>query len=148
MAKKSNICASVEGKKVSFHTRQFYSKTPVIHEILNIKVYPFKLGINGYAEIDMPLEVDSHAVYETSLLETGDCVQGGSIDGWATKPIKPPEKGAATGTHSATFGVLKGHAYAHVESPHKDHLESSDIQARHPEIVQIINPIYNTDDDN
>lgn len=143
MAKKSNICSSVEGSNLSFNTRQFFAKSPVFHEILKKKVYPFKLGINGYVEIEMPLEdSEQTVVYTTSLTEKGDSIQGGSIDGWSTKPIKPPTKGAATGTHSASFGSLKGHSYAHVESSHRDHLQSADIQARHPEIPLIINPVY------
>ncbi len=142
MAKKSNICASIEGNKISFNTRQFYSKPPYIDPILGVRVYPFKLGINGYAEISSPLDNEAEAAFASSMLKQGDCVQGGSVDGWATKPIKSPEKGVATGAHSAVFGDLKGHAYAHVESPHRDHLQSPDIMARHPEIPQIINPIY------
>lgn len=135
MAKKSNICASIEGKKISFNTRQFYSKTPIFHELLGIKVYPFKLGINGYAKIESPLEDKTKAIFTSSMLEDGDCIQGGSVDGWTTKPIKQPEKGTATGTHSASFGDIKGHA--HVESPHRDHLESPDIMARHPEYPKL-----------
>ncbi len=143
MAKRSNICSSVEGNNLSFNTRQFYSRPPIVEEILKIKVYRFKLGINGYVEIKTPLEdPEKTAVYTTSLIEKGDSIQGGSIDGWSTKPIKPPAKGAATGTHSASLGSLKGHSYAHVESPHRDHLQSTDIQARHPEIIEVTNPIY------
>ncbi|MFZ2170649.1 MAG: hypothetical protein WAW61_13560, partial [Methylococcaceae bacterium] len=120
MSKKSNICSSVEGNKLCFNTRQFYSGPPTINEI-GKKVYPFKLGINGYVEIETPLENPKQtAVYKTSLIEKGDSVQGGSIDGWTTKPIKPPTVGAATGTHSAAAGSFKGHAYAHVQSPHRD----------------------------
>jgi hypothetical protein len=143
MAKKSNICSAVEGDKLIFNTRQFYSRPPIIHDKLKKRVYPFKLGINGYVEIATPLENPSQtAVYQTSLIEKGDSIQGGVIDGWSTKPIKLPTVGAATGTHSASFGSLKGHSYAHVESAHRDHLQSSDIQARHPQLIEIINPIY------
>ncbi|SJM91155.1 hypothetical protein CRENPOLYSF2_2080005 [Crenothrix polyspora] len=146
MAKKSNICSSVEGNNLSFNTRQFFSKPPIFNEILKKRVYPFKLGINGYVEIETPIEdPEKTAVYTTSLTEKGDSIQGGSIDGWSTRPIKPPTKGAATGTHSASFGSLKGHSYAHVESPHRDHLQSADIQARHPQVIEIINPIYGFD---
>lgn len=145
MVKKSSICSSVEGEKLSFNTRQFYSKTPVINGTLGVKVYPFKLGINGYVEIESPLETPSNAVYSTSLTSVGDAVQGGSIDGWSTKPIKAPSKGPATGTHSAVFGSLRGHSYAHVESSHRDHLQSKDIQARNPEIVAVLNPLYIAD---
>ncbi|GEM_PF-805141 len=148
MVQKSNICSSVEGEKLSFNTRQFYSKPPVINELLKKKVYPFKLGINGYVEIETPLgNPKETAVYETSLTAQGDAVQGGSVEGWATKPIKAPEVKIATGTHSAQFGSLKGHSYAHVESPHRDHLLSIDIQNRHPQIVEIINPVYKKDSD-
>ena len=143
MTKKSNICSSVEGKSLSFNTRQFYPKPPVFNEILKKKVYPFKLGINGYVEIKTPLEdTESTAVYITSLTEEGDSVQGGSVDGWSTKPIKAPNVKKATGTHSASFGSLKGHSYAHVESPHRDHAQSPDIQARHPKIIEVINKAY------
>jgi hypothetical protein len=143
MAKRSNICSSVEGNNLSFNTRQFYSRPPFIEEILKKRVYPFKLGINGYVEIETPFEdPEKTAIYKTSLIEKGDSIQGGSIDGWTTKPIKSPTKRAATGTHSASFGSLKGHSYAHVESSHRDHLQSTDIQARHPEIIEVINPIY------
>lgn len=143
MTKKSNICSSVEGSSLSFNTRQFYPKPPVFNEILKKRVYPFKLGINGYVEIKTPFEEPVEtAVFETSLTKEGDSVQGGSIDGWSTKPIKKPSVKKATGTHSASFGSLKGHSYAHVESPHRDHAQSVDIQARHPEIIEVINPIY------
>ena len=143
MAKKSNICSAIEGSNLSFNTRQFYQRNPVFNEILNKRVYPFKLGINGYAEIITSLENPKQtAVYKTSLIEEGDSIQGGSVDGWSTKPIKPPKVGSATGTHSASFGSVKGHAYAHVESPHRDHLQSAEIQARHPDIIEVINPIY------
>lgn len=146
MAKKSNICSSVEGEKLSFNTRQFFNRPPVYNEILKKTVYPFKLGINGYVEIETPLKNPSGtAVYTTSLTEQGDSVQGGSVDGWATKPFKAPTVKKATGTHSASFGTVKGHAYAHVESPHRDHLQSTDIQERHPQIIEVINPIYNPD---
>lgn len=143
MVKKSSICSSVEGAKLSFNTRQFYQKTPVIHEKLGVRVYPFKLGINGYVEINESLEDPARtALFSTSLTDVGDAVQGGSIDGWTTKPIRNLSKSAATGTHSAVFGSLRGHSYAHVESPHRDHLQSKDIQARHPEVIVVINPIY------
>ncbi|MGZ8191512.1 MAG: hypothetical protein ACXW1W_18025 [Methylococcaceae bacterium] len=143
MTKKSSICSSVEGSKLNFNTRQFYPKPPIFHEILGKKVYPFKLGINGYVEIEAPLEnPDQIAVYTTSLTAVGDAVQGGSVDGWSTKPIKPPIVSKATHTHSASLGSLKGHSYAHVESPHRDHLQSKDIQARHPEVIEVINPLY------
>lgn len=143
MTKKSNICSSIEGEKLSFNTRQFYSKPPVYDDLLKKRVYPFKLGINGYVEIDTPLDFPKEtAVYTTSLTEKGDSVQGGSVDGWSTKPIKSPDVRGATGTHSASFGSLKGHSYAHVESPHRDHLQSAEIQRRHPEIVCVINPKY------
>ena len=143
MVTKSSICSSIEGNKLSFNTRQFYPRPPVFNDILGEKVYPFKLGINGYVEIETPLvNPGKTALYTTSLTEQGDAVQGGSVDGWSTKPIKPPTKGSATGTHSASFGSLKGHSYAHVESPHRDHLQSADIQARHPQVVKIINPLF------
>lgn len=143
MVKKSSICSSVEGNKLSFNTRQFFSRKPVFNEILGRTVYPFKLGINGYVEIETPLENPGQtAVYATSLTNKGDAVQGGSVDGWATKPIQAPSVKKATGTHSASFGSVKGHAYAHVESPHRDHLQSADIQARHPQIIEVINPRY------
>lgn len=144
MTKKSNICSSVEGDNLSFNTRQFYPRPPVFNEKLKKKVYPFKLGINGYVEIKTSLKnPEKTAVYTTSLTKNGDSVQGGTIDGWSTELIKSPTVDSATGTHSAVFGSLKGHSYAHVESPHRDHLQSPDIQARHPKIIQIINPIYN-----
>ncbi len=143
MVKMSSICSSVEGEKLSFNTRQFYSRPPVINGILNKRVYPFKLGINGYVEIETPLgNPKETAVYQTSLTAQGDAVQGGSVDGWSIKPIQSPGVKKATGTHSASFGILKGHAYAHVESPHRDHLQSADIQNRHPQVVEVINPIY------
>lgn len=143
MAKKSSICSAVEGEKLSFNTRQFYPRPPVFHEVLGKKVYPFKLGINGYVEIETSFENQKQtAVYTTSLTEQGDAVQGGSIDGWATRPIQRPSVKKATATHSASFGSLKGHAYAHVESSHRDHLQSTDIQARHPQVIEIINSVY------
>ena len=142
MAKRSNICSSVEGSRLSFNTRQFFSKPPIFNEALEKIVYPFKLGINGYVEIETPLENPNEtAIYTTSLTEIGDSIQGGSVDGWSTKPIKPPTVSKATGTHSARFGSLKGHSYAHIESPHRDHL-STGIQTRHPEIIEVINPLY------
>jgi hypothetical protein len=143
MAKKSSICSSIEGSKLSFNTRQFFSRNPIFNEILGGKVYPFKLGINGYVEIETPLEnPEQTALYLTSLTEKGDVVQGGSVDGWATKPIQAPIVKKATGTHSASFGSVKGHAYAHVESPHRDHLQSADIQTRHPKVIEVVNPVY------
>jgi hypothetical protein len=143
MTKKSNICASVEGSKLSFNTRQFFAKPPVINETLKRKVYPFKLGINGYVEIATPLENAKQTIVNIkSLTETGDAIQGGSIDGWTTKPIKPPAVKNATGTHSAKFGSVRGHSYAHVESSPREHLQSEEIQTRNPAIIEIINPIY------
>lgn len=145
MVKKSNICSSIEGEKISFNTRQFYPRPPVFNEHLKKRVYPFKLGINGYAKIDTPLSnPKANAFASSSLTGTGDEVQGGSVDGWSTKPIRPPTKGAATGTHSAVYGSLKGHSYAHVESPHRDHLQSKNIQERHPEIIVVLNPLCGT----
>jgi hypothetical protein len=143
MTKKSSICSSVEGNNLSFNTRQFYDRPPVFNEILKKRVYPFKLGINGYVEIETALEnPEKTAVYKTSLINKGDSVQGGSVDGWSTKPIQAPSVKKATGTHSASFGSLKGHSYAHVESPHRDHLQSADIQKRHPKVIEVINPLY------
>ena len=142
MTKKSNVCSSVEGSSLSFNTRQFYSKPPVFNEVLKKKVYPFKLGINGYVEIIKALKDPAAATYITSLTKVGDSIQGGSVNGWSTKVIKNPSVKKATGTHSASFGSLRGHSYAHVESPHRDHAQSIDIQARHPEIIEIINPVY------
>jgi len=143
MAKKSSICSSVEGSKLIFSTRQFYSKSPVFNEELKKRVYPFKLGIHGYVEIKTSLENPGQtAVYKTSMTERGDAVQGGSVDGWATRPIKGTNVENATGTHSAESGSVKGHAYAHVQSSHRDHLQSADIQARHPQVIEIINPVY------
>jgi hypothetical protein len=142
MQKKSNICSSVEGKKLCFNTRQFFSKPPVINEILGQKVYPFKLGINGYVKIDTPLEDPEQTVlYKTSLIDVGDAVQGGSVDGWSTKPIKT-DVSKGSGRHSASFGILNGHSYAHVESSPREHLQSKDIQTRNPEIIEILNPIF------
>jgi hypothetical protein len=146
MATKSSICSAVEGEKLSFNTRQFYPRPPVFHERLGKRVYPFKLGIHGYVEIEDPFEnPELTALFTTSLTEQGDAVQGGSIDGWTTKPIKTPSVKKATGTHSANFGSLKGHSYAHVESSHRDHLQSTDIQIRHPDVIEIINPIFSQD---
>ncbi|MEI8571720.1 hypothetical protein U737_11825 [Methylomonas sp. LW13] len=145
MAKKSNICASIEGKRISFNTRQFYQYTPYVHEHLGVKVFPFKLGINGYAEIESSLEDLSKVVFETSMLEVGDSIQGGSVEGWATKAIGKTEVINRTATHKAEAGNLRGHAYAHVQSPHRDHLQSEDIMARHPELPQVLNPIYKTE---
>lgn len=147
MVKKSNICSSVEGEKLKYDTRQFYSKPPVFHEILNRNVYPFKLGINGHVEIVEPLKSPNEtAIYDTSLLDKGDEIQGGSVDGWSIKPLKKPSVSNSTGTHSASFGALKGHSYAHVESPHRDHLESADIQSRHPEVIQVLNRLRQKDE--
>lgn len=144
MTKNSCICSSVEGKKLIFNTRQFYSKPPVFNDDLKRKVYPFKLGINGYVEIETPLDnLGEKAFYKTSLTEIGDAVQGGSIDGWSIKPIGPTKLINATGTHSAKGGCAKGHSYAHVQSSPREHLQSATIQSRHPEVIQIINPIYN-----
>jgi hypothetical protein len=144
MVKKSSICSAVEGAKLTFNTRQFYSKPPIYQAQLKQNVYPFKLGINGYVEIETSLEDPATKVYETSLTDTGDVVQGGSIDGWTTRPIKPVTVSKATGTHSAQFGSVRGHAYAHVESSHRDHLQSTDIESRHPQIVEVLNPRYFT----
>ena len=143
MTKKSCICSSVEGKKLCFKTRQFFAKPPVVNEILKIRVYPFKLGINGYVEIEIPLE-DPEAViaFNTSMTEIGDAVQGGSIDGWSTKIVKPQNVGKGSASHSATFGVANGHSYAHVESSPREHLQSDEIQKRNPAIIEVINPIY------
>ena len=143
MVKKSSICSSVEGLNLKFNTRQFFPQPPIFNKTLQQRVYPFKLGINGYVEIETPLEnpVES-VVYITSLVGKGDAVQGGAIDGWSAKVIKPPSVGNATGTHSARFGSLKGHSYAHVQSSHRDHMQSVDIQARHPAVIPVINPVY------
>ena len=143
MTKKFNICASVEGSKLNFNTRQFFAKPPIINKILKRRVYPFKLGINGYVEIVTPLENAQQTIVNTkSLTGTGDAIQGGSIDGWTTKPIKPPVVKIATGTHSANFGSVRGHSYAHVESSPREHLQSEEIQTRHPAIIEIFNPTY------
>lgn len=144
---KSNICSAVEGDKLKFNTRQFFSKPPIFHDILNKTIYPFKLGINGYVEIDEPLsDPKNTAIFTTSLTNKGDAIQGGSVDGWSTKPIKKPSVGAATGTHSASFSYLKGHSYAHVQSGHRDHQQSADVQSRHPDVIEIINPVYLQDE--
>lgn len=143
MTKNSCICSSVEGKKLIFNTRQFYPKRPIFNDDFKQKVYPFKLGINGYVEIETPLDSPGEkAFYKTSLTEIGDAVQGGAIDGWSIKPIGPTKLINATGRHSATAGTALGHSYAHVQSPPKEHLQSEEIQSRHPEVIQIINPIY------
>lgn len=147
MAKKSNICSSVEGEKLSFNTRKFNSYPPTFNEILKINVWPFKLGINGYVEIDTPLEDPPNTVTNlNSLTATGDSVQGGTIDGWSTKPIKNTHVGNLTGTHKATLGTLKGHSYAHVQSGQRDHQQSADVQSRHPDVIEIINPVYLQDE--
>lgn len=145
MTKKSSICSSVEGSKLFFNTRQFFQNRPIFNETLKIMVYPFKLGINGYVEIEEALDDPKNkAVYSTSLTAVGDSVQGGSVDGWSTKVIKPPKLENATATHSAKFGSLKGHSYAHVQSSHRDHLQSPQIEARHPKVISVINPAYIT----
>lgn len=141
MATKSNVCASIEGAKIAFSTRQFFSGPPVMNATLGGRVYPFKLGMHGYATITKSLDnPEEERVYESSMVNVDDDIQGGSLDGWCTKVIKPPKKETGvTGTHSASQGVVSGHVYVHIQSGHRDHMQSEDIQRRHPEIPLIIN---------
>jgi len=141
MATKSNVCASIEGKKVAFSTRQFFSVPPEMNEELGERIYPFKLGIHGYAQIQTSLDNPvTERVYQSSMIDKNDDIQGGSLDGWCTKAIKPPKKETGvTGTHSASQGIVSGHVYVHIQSGHRDHMQSEDIQRRHPEIPLIIN---------
>ncbi|MCH9742149.1 MAG: hypothetical protein K0U21_02965 [Proteobacteria bacterium] len=141
MATKSNVCASIEGKKVAFSTRQFFPGPPEINEVLGQRIYTFKLGIHGHAQIQTSLEnPEIERVYESSMIDVNDDIQGGSLDGWCTKAIKSPKKKTGvTGTHSASQGIVSGHVYVHIQSGHREHMQSEDIQNRHPEIPLIIN---------
>lgn len=142
------ICSSIEGLKIALNTRKFNSQSsPVFNKELGKKVYKFKLGMNGYAKIDVPLSSSQSPCYEESMLCVGDEIQGGGIDGWTEKAIKNGDITVdhLTGTHKATFVTFKGRFYAHVQSVHRDHAESEEVQKRHPNVIQTFNPAYKTE---
>lgn len=87
MATATEVCSSIEGGRITFKTRQFYSKTPRRDNDLGKLVFPFKLGINSVGEIMLPLEVQPVDV--ASLTNVGDKINGTSIDGFSTNPISP-----------------------------------------------------------
>jgi hypothetical protein len=138
MVSSSSIGSSVEGEKIELSTRQFHTPPPVRLKGTKLKQYRFRLGIHGSATITEEYDSPESKVYFiTSFVKKDDFVQGSSLDGWALKPLGPPNVSTRTGTHSGTFVQISGGCYAHVCAPTREHLESVDIQKRNPPIIQI-----------
>ena len=136
------VCSSIEGKKLKLSTRKINPQpSPVVDIKSGKKVYKFKLSYDGGAEIVDSLDLNDPAVYSTSMLDIGDKIQGSSIDGWTEKVIKPNDIKviSRTGTHKGSEIEIKCRFYAHVQTEHRHHAESEQVQKRHPEIIQVIN---------
>jgi len=137
------VCSSIEGNKLKLSTRKINPQpSPVVDIKSGKKVYKFKLSYDGSAEIVDPLDSKDPAVYSTSMLDIGDKIQGSSIDGWTEKVIKQGDIEVVnrTSTHKGSEIEIKCRFYAHVQTVHKHHAESEDVQKRHPEIIQVIQP--------
>ncbi len=139
------VCSSIEGKKLKLSTRKINPQpSPVIDLTSGRKVYKFKLSYDGSAEIVDSLDSDDPTVYSTSMLNIGDKIQGSSIDGWTEKAIKPNDIQVInrTSTHKGSEIEIKCRFYAHVQTEHKHHADSEDVQKRHPKVTETINPEY------
>jgi hypothetical protein len=138
MASSTTIGSSIEGEKVGIQTRQFYPYPPKKDIKTKALQFGFKLGIRGDAEIiegyANPLQVCS---LETSMFCTGDKIAGQSIYGWAKKSLGKPNVSRGSGTHSASFLSISGGCFATVEISPREHLQSEDIQKRHPQVIQV-----------
>jgi hypothetical protein len=140
MANAANIGSSVEGEKMDLETRQFFALRPRRCKRTKKMQYPFSLSIFGSAEISQAYEDPStQAHLSTSMVANGDKVHGTSVSGWALKLLKEPYITKTTHTHSASTLSVKGGCFAQVDTPPREHLDSADIQKRHPPIQQIEN---------
>lgn len=128
--------AAVEGEKIQIQTRQFGTYPPKKHPQRGI-IYSFRLGIRSSAEItEAYLDPKATVAFSTSLTSLGDVIMGTSIGGWSRKPLGEPNIAKGSGTHSASHLQISGGCYAHVQIPPRDHLDSAEIAAKNPPIVQ------------
>jgi hypothetical protein len=139
MAESASIGSSVEGEKLHLSTRKFFTPPPRRCPKTRKIQHLFRLSIHGAAEVAQEYEVpDQSVVYLTSFTAQGDRVHGSMVSGWALKALGPPNVKSLTGTHSGTVLQVSGGCLAQVEASPREHLESADIQSRHPPVKQIL----------
>lgn len=139
MAYSSSQGSSVEGEKLYIETRKFHSVLPDRCPITNKKRFRFRLGMRGEASITEAYEDPPNQVhFITSLVAEGDRIQGSSLSGWTYKAFGPPNVEKCSHTHSGSTLKVSGGALALVEAPSREHLNSADIEARHPPITPVL----------
>lgn len=148
MAYSSSQGASVEGEKLYLETRQFHSPPPIRCPITKKKQYRFHLGMRGEATILQAYENPmGKVVFLTSLMAEGDRIQGSTLSGWTWKIFGPPNVEKCSHTHSGSTLKVSGGGLAQVDAPAREHLNSADIQARHPPVIQVRRPVLLVSDD-
>lgn len=124
------VCSSIEGEKIALKTRKFTPQLPRRDATMG-HVFCFKLGINSEAHVTeayapgKPLHRP-----KASFLTVGDALWAMTIDGFAKKPIGPPEVKKGSGAHKASFISLRGGAYAHIEGAVRELLQRDDKKLR------------------
>ena len=111
----STVCTSLEAKKIELQCRKFYAQRPRKDLKLKKIVYPFKLGIHGFARINEAYSSKDELYCSESLWGAEDEIHGTTLDGFAVKALGKERVEKATGTHKATFVDCRGGVYVHVE---------------------------------
>jgi hypothetical protein len=119
----TGISDSIEGELLGLQTRKFLPRPPRKDEIVGKIVYPFKLTILARATVTGELVPKRPIWSPHSHLNVGDELQGESIEGHASKPLRTPSVAPATGRHKASFLIAKGPAFAKLEIPVRARLQ-------------------------
>lgn len=129
--------SSVEGEKIHLSTRQFKTPMPILCPRTKRRKYRFRLSIHGTALIEESYTTPKNTVeFETSLTNVGDKIHGTTVSGWALKALGRPNVEILTGTHSGTVLRVSGGCFAEVEIPPREYLDSPEISARNPPVIQ------------
>jgi len=110
----TEICTSIEGKKVFLQCRQFNPFLPRIDPKLGCLIYPFKMGVSSKAIVEEELNPKKHKFRVESILDKDTCIKGETIDGFAIKPVKET-KIIHTGAHRGRVINTNCFTFAHIE---------------------------------
>ena len=117
MVKSKVIDACVEGDKLRLVCRKFSALIPEHNEIIDKKVFRYKLSTNALAQIIIELNPKTFRISPKSLLNKGDSIAGRVIECLCTKPIQAydAEIKKRTSDHQVQFIHTRSYSFAQIK---------------------------------
>lgn len=111
--------SSIECEEAKLTAKKTNTLLPIIHPILNQKVYRLKLRWGAKAIIIKELSPKEFRIDPDALLDLGSQISGKIIECISTNPVNKLRVGEFSGRHRAQYSFASGYVYCNVFVPFK-----------------------------